>query len=167
MEEDLPNVDQPLFSCIVLPLVRFAISQCCKCCPYGGLTALPAVVSTLAFGMTYTTGSVALINKAVDYNDDVYVKSGAMIAMQAFVFLVMILAGPLYLAIMMICCVSFGRKQTFFKVTMSLSFFVAASHLLVLVRNQFRRDFLTVHLSFSPHSVLIATTFRSVSPKLE
>ena len=109
-----------------------------KCCAYGSRTALPAVFSTLAMGITCIVAPVAAVESYGTYNynngDYYYDKSGANIATEAFALLVMILVGPLYLAIMLLCCVSFGRKRAIFKVTMILCFLVAALLVFMLVR---------------------------------
>ena len=56
---------------------------------------------------------------------------------QAFGILAAILSGPLYIMIMLFCCVRFGeqRSRTIYKVIMVLSFVLAALLMLLLVRN--------------------------------
>ena len=78
--------------------------------------------------------------------------------------LVLILAGPLYLAIMMLLCgrvtVSFGRKRMALKVIMILSFLMTALLVWAVVRNSFRSAHWNKNLFFlTPYHVdIVATT---------
>ena len=63
-----------------------------KCCPYGGyLTTLAAIFSTMAVGLTYF------------YTYDKFIPWYGTTT-HAFAAMCMILAGPLYFAIMLLCC---------------------------------------------------------------
>ena len=75
-------------------------------------------------------------NGTYHYNDGDYFydKSVAMIATQACAILAMIISGPLYLAIILLFCVTFSHKRSIFKVLMILSFVVAFLLLFMLVR---------------------------------
>ena len=102
--------------------------------------ALSAVFATFAMGLTYTGAAAAVKqnNGPYVYNngDSYYAKSAANIAARVFGILAMIPAGPLFFAIMMICCVHVGRerKRIIFKVIRIFSFLDAVLLLLTLVR---------------------------------
>ena len=100
-KKGLPVVDRQLAIVLMhcLPAPCYVLLS--KCCAYDGVTALPAVFSTMAVASTYTAASMALIeglnyyyNAYFDYN------RAAMLVAHVFTGLVAILAGPLYVTIM-------------------------------------------------------------------
>ena len=96
-------------------LTHSVLSDYCSACG-GCLTTITAMVSTLAYAALHD-------------------KFGAVITAT----LVLILAGPLYLAIMLLLCgrvtVSFGRKRIALQVIITISFLMAAILVWAVVRN--------------------------------
>lgn len=91
---------------------------------------MPAVFATLAFIFAYSAATTVAVENIND--DDYYYKSGSMVAAQTFASLSIIMALPLYIAIMLMCCCRF-KSRTFLWVVMILSFVMAAFLLLLLV----------------------------------
>ena len=97
--------------------------------------AWPAIVSTSATGLSYYGALASMDENPLDfvYEGVYYEADGAMKAAYAFALMVLVIAGPLWFTIMLLCCKSFNNYQVIFRWSAILSFVVATCLLLTMV----------------------------------
>ena len=100
-----------------------------------GLWTVQGLQINLELDSVYASNYCYPYTQVVPYGDAGAFLDGPMKAGRAFSAIAAILSGPLWITIMMLCCVSFGNNRAIFQVIMLLCTFVAVMILLELVRS--------------------------------